>query len=308
MVLLAAAPLDQVGIRHARRAACDVADGSHRASKPRTFWPEHGWYFRSLGDMTKWSPFQAARTSPLTWSMMVGLIPQLLAVTIVALISLVTKVSTIEAARQVSGDLDREFRSHGIGEPDGRAFWRPHLQSADRHQPPVGACWWRNTDERGHVCAGSGCRRRRECRSAGTDPDRHRRRPRLLPRLHLHYRRPAATVLSARLARSAARRRHHDRVHRVRLPRRRARRPRVRLRAVCHQLRALRYRAPARRRGRSSQAMSTARRRHPRICARPATPSNSTGSPATSSLAPPRACSSASAMTSRRCPRARSPT
>jgi SulP family sulfate permease len=46
--------------------------------------------------------------------MMAGLVPELLAVTIVALISLVTKVSTIEAAREASGNLDREFRSHGI--------------------------------------------------------------------------------------------------------------------------------------------------------------------------------------------------
>jgi sulfate permease, SulP family len=76
--------------------------------------PEHGWYFPSLGAMTKWSPFEAARTSQLTWSMMAGLVPELLAVTIVALISLVTKVSTIEAARQASGNLDREFRAHGI--------------------------------------------------------------------------------------------------------------------------------------------------------------------------------------------------
>ena len=46
--------------------------------------------------------------------MMVRLTPELLAVTIVALISLVTKVSSIEVGRQASGDLDREFRAHGI--------------------------------------------------------------------------------------------------------------------------------------------------------------------------------------------------
>ncbi len=76
--------------------------------------PEHGWYFRSLGALTQWSPFEAARTSHLTWPMMLRLTPELLAVTIVALISLVTKVSSIEVGRQASGDLDREFRAHGI--------------------------------------------------------------------------------------------------------------------------------------------------------------------------------------------------
>jgi SulP family sulfate permease len=76
--------------------------------------PEHGWYLPSRLALTGWSPFEAARTTPLTWSMMAGLIPELLAVTIVTLISLVTKVSSIEVARHASGNLDREFRAHGI--------------------------------------------------------------------------------------------------------------------------------------------------------------------------------------------------
>jgi len=76
--------------------------------------PEHGWYLPSLGDLTAWSPWEAARSTHLTWSTIVGLIPELIAVTIVALISLVTKVSSIEVARQASGNLDREFRAHGI--------------------------------------------------------------------------------------------------------------------------------------------------------------------------------------------------
>jgi MFS superfamily sulfate permease-like transporter len=45
---------------------------------------------------------------------MLSLVPELLAVTVVALISLVTKVSSIEVTRQAAGDLDREFRAHGI--------------------------------------------------------------------------------------------------------------------------------------------------------------------------------------------------
>jgi SulP family sulfate permease len=75
---------------------------------------EHGWYFHSLGALTRWSPFDAPRASHLTWSMMPKLIPELLAVTIVALISLVTKISSIEVGRQAAGDLNREFRAHGI--------------------------------------------------------------------------------------------------------------------------------------------------------------------------------------------------
>jgi SulP family sulfate permease len=76
--------------------------------------PEHGWYFPSLATLTKWLPFEAARTTHLTWSMMVRFSPEFLAVTIVALISLVTKVSSIEVGRQAYGDLDCELRAHGI--------------------------------------------------------------------------------------------------------------------------------------------------------------------------------------------------
>jgi sulfate permease, SulP family len=76
--------------------------------------PEHGWYFPSLGALTRWSPFEAARTSQLTWSMIGQIVPELLAVTIVALVSLVTKVSSIEVGRQAFGDLDCELRAHGL--------------------------------------------------------------------------------------------------------------------------------------------------------------------------------------------------
>jgi SulP family sulfate permease len=75
---------------------------------------EHGWYFGSLGAMVRWSPFEAARTVQLTWSTVAGLVPELLAVTFVALISLVTKVSSIEVTRQAAGNLDREFHAHGV--------------------------------------------------------------------------------------------------------------------------------------------------------------------------------------------------
>ena len=76
--------------------------------------PEHGWYLRSLGSLAVWSPAAAASTTQMSWPLLVTQIPDLLAVAIVALISLVAKVSSIEVARQTSGDLDREFRAHGV--------------------------------------------------------------------------------------------------------------------------------------------------------------------------------------------------
>jgi SulP family sulfate permease len=77
--------------------------------------PAGGWYFHSLGTLSKWLPFEAVRGVHLTWPMLPRLLPEIAAVTIVALISLVTKVSSIEVTRQAAGDLNCEFRSHGIG-------------------------------------------------------------------------------------------------------------------------------------------------------------------------------------------------
>lgn len=74
----------------------------------------YGFYLPSLGTLARWSPFDAARSSHMTWSMVAAFVPQLLTVTIVALISMVTKVASIEVGRQASGDLDCEFRAHGL--------------------------------------------------------------------------------------------------------------------------------------------------------------------------------------------------
>ncbi len=75
---------------------------------------QSGWYFHSLGTLKVWSPFVALHMSNVPWSTFGHLIPELFAVVVVALISLVTKVSSIEISRQTSADLDREFRAHGL--------------------------------------------------------------------------------------------------------------------------------------------------------------------------------------------------
>jgi SulP family sulfate permease len=53
-------------------------------------------------------------SSSINWPVLAAHIPEMLVVGIVASISLVTKVSSIEVLRQASGDLDREFRAHGV--------------------------------------------------------------------------------------------------------------------------------------------------------------------------------------------------
>jgi SulP family sulfate permease len=77
--------------------------------------PELRWYLPSLGTLSTWSPIKAFPGTTLDWTTALHALPELLVVTIVALISLVTKVTSIEVARQASGDLDCEFRAHGIG-------------------------------------------------------------------------------------------------------------------------------------------------------------------------------------------------
>ena len=73
-----------------------------------------GWYLPSLGKLAPWLPFAAMRSAHMSWPMILGLMPEFLAVTIVALVSLVTKVSSVEVARQAAGSLDREFLGHGM--------------------------------------------------------------------------------------------------------------------------------------------------------------------------------------------------
>jgi SulP family sulfate permease len=73
----------------------------------------YGWYL-SAPESTGWSLFGAFRTSALSWSMMPSVVPELIAVVAVSFISLISKITSIEIARQVSGELDRELRSHGI--------------------------------------------------------------------------------------------------------------------------------------------------------------------------------------------------
>lgn len=75
---------------------------------------EDGWYLHSLGALTMWSPLTVLFTSHPSWSTLGHLIPELFAVLFVALISVITKVSSIEVSRQTSADLDRELRAHGV--------------------------------------------------------------------------------------------------------------------------------------------------------------------------------------------------
>lgn len=75
----------------------------------------YGWYFHSLGTLSAWSPVMALHSSNEFWSTLGHLIPGLFAVPVVALLSLIAKVSGIEVSRHASGNLDRELQAHGLG-------------------------------------------------------------------------------------------------------------------------------------------------------------------------------------------------
>lgn len=73
------------------------------------------WYLPSLGSLTPWLPMKAWDATALTGPAALALVPQILVVSIVALISLVTKVAGMETARKCSANLDAEFKAHGVG-------------------------------------------------------------------------------------------------------------------------------------------------------------------------------------------------
>ncbi|AMN42849.1 SLC26A/SulP transporter family protein [Rhodoplanes sp. Z2-YC6860] len=75
----------------------------------------HGWYLPALGSLAAWSPFTEWHSTHVTRSEVLAALPELIAVVLVAVVSLVTKVASLELARQVPADLNQEFRCHGIG-------------------------------------------------------------------------------------------------------------------------------------------------------------------------------------------------
>jgi SulP family sulfate permease len=72
-----------------------------------------GWYLPSLGVLTPWQPW-APHPEPLPWSAIIGWMPELIAVAIVALVALVAKTSSLEVTRKAACDLDVELRAHGL--------------------------------------------------------------------------------------------------------------------------------------------------------------------------------------------------
>jgi len=73
-----------------------------------------GWYLPSLGSLTAWSPLASLSAAPMSLPTALGFLPELVAVAVVALVSMVTKTSGLEVSRKTFGDFDCELRTHGL--------------------------------------------------------------------------------------------------------------------------------------------------------------------------------------------------
>jgi len=76
---------------------------------------DQGWYLPSPDTLVSWSPWAAGQAWPLSARQTLALLPELLAVSAVVVVSLVSKVAALEVARQSPADLDQEMRAHGLG-------------------------------------------------------------------------------------------------------------------------------------------------------------------------------------------------
>jgi SulP family sulfate permease len=74
-----------------------------------------GWYLPSFGSLKAWLPLGAVKDANPEWSLLFQLMPEILAVSFVAMLTLITKISSIEVMRRTSSDFNREFTAHGLG-------------------------------------------------------------------------------------------------------------------------------------------------------------------------------------------------
>ena len=74
-----------------------------------------GWFLTGTTGATAWLPLEAVQSSTINWPLLASFIPQAAAATAVILLSIVIKVSSLEAWRASATDLDKELRLIGAG-------------------------------------------------------------------------------------------------------------------------------------------------------------------------------------------------
>jgi SulP family sulfate permease len=74
-----------------------------------------GWFLTGTASATAWLPLEAVQSSAINWPLLIGFVPQAAAATVVILLSIVIKISSLEAWRATATDLDKELRLVGAG-------------------------------------------------------------------------------------------------------------------------------------------------------------------------------------------------
>lgn len=73
------------------------------------------WFLTGGAGLQPWVPVRVLVGGTIDWSMLLRAGPEILAIVIVTLISLVVKIATVEFNRATSADFNREILAHGVG-------------------------------------------------------------------------------------------------------------------------------------------------------------------------------------------------
>jgi SulP family sulfate permease len=74
-----------------------------------------GWFLTDTAGATAWLPLDAVQSSVINWPLLAEFVPQAAAATVVILLSIVIKISSLEAWRADATDLNKELRLIGAG-------------------------------------------------------------------------------------------------------------------------------------------------------------------------------------------------
>ena len=72
-----------------------------------------GWYIGGIRNLEPWFPVAAAASPDIDWPILLRALPEMVTCVIVGIISLIVKISGVEASRSAAADFNQEFRANG---------------------------------------------------------------------------------------------------------------------------------------------------------------------------------------------------